>query len=244
MTAIPMAAAAAKTLPAKPEPTILSSLDRRVLAKSVLSETREIVRDLRRRRHEAAAYNGGLPAERDSAKALRARRKADRRLIRAAAVRRLGRKIDLVGLLNLSRPDGHPVWAIVDPRGPINHSNGACGDDGVRAIYSERETRPGAWCQETQWISGLRKRDQAGTSTSIPGGLPALPAQVREVFTAPAHRKLRRRAKWIGVLYQPAEWTHVDPDPAVVVEWRDRPGEYYALMVWGVDGPGIQEWIA
>lgn len=38
-------------------------------------------------------------------------------------------------------------------------------------------------------------------------------------------------------------WAQVRPDPALVVEWTDRPGEYYALAVWGHDGPRIVEFV-
>ena len=49
----------------------------------------------------------------------------------------------------------------------------------------------------------------------------------------------------IGVLYQPTAWTELQPnaDPALVVEWLDRPGEDFALAVWGHDGPRIMEFV-
>jgi hypothetical protein len=211
------------------EPTIMGSLERRPHSRAVASEVREIVRDLRRRRHDAAGYRGGLAAEQQSAVALRARRKADRRLLRASAMRRVGRRIDLIAMLNCRDAQGRPAWAIVDPRHSISSSNGRYDADGWRSVGGNYYA-----------VGGLKARKEA----AIPSGVPALPAQARELFTAPKFRRLRKRAKWIGVLYQPAEWTAVNPDPAVVVEWIDRPGEYYALMVWGVDGPAIQEFIS
>lgn len=56
-------------------------------------------------------------------------------------------------------------------------------------------------------------------------------------------RKTRKRAMWLGVLYQPESWRQIDPDPALICEYTDLPGEYYALAVWGGDRAKIMEWV-
>lgn len=72
-----------------------------------------------------------------------------------------------------------------------------------------------------------------------PAGLPPIPQKVREMIASPT---ITRRANRIGILFQPAAWIETNPDPALVVEWRDLPGQFYVLAVWGEDAPQIQEW--
>src|SRR5438067_1058324 len=66
------------------------------------------------------------------------------------------------------------------------------------------------------------------------------PAQVRRILANP---KTQKRANWVGALYQPESWTERNPDPAVVVEWKDLPGQYFALAVWGADYHRIMEFV-
>lgn len=50
-------------------------------------------------------------------------------------------------------------------------------------------------------------------------------------------------AKWMGILYQPDSWIEINPDPALIVEWKVLPKEYYCLAVWGGDKAQIEEFI-
>lgn len=202
------------------------------------------VRDLRRAAQEIRArYRGGLKAEMDSRDTLLANsglrsqlrqysRSHKRPAIRRAILSRRGRKIDLAGLLNLSRADGAPVWAVVDPRKPIDSSNG------TQQQWSQKPSTLHVGGLKIE-VPGLRRRKLDYTAV----GLPPIPARVRELLTSPDYVKLRSRTVWMGVLYQPDEWTKKKPDPALVVEWIDNPGVYFALAVWGGDRAKIMEWV-
>lgn len=204
----------------------------------------------------ARRYRGGTAAERDSHRALAAQLKHE---LRSAHLSGLGRRIDLLALLNEQREvEGRlqPVWALVDPRQPIGPGNES---------HAHREAERAAGWSEPQvsWIPMGDGRYAKGISVggaAVPvqydctvrhdsamsgyqsmrvTGIPALPARVRELLSRPA----LRQARMVGLLYQPAEWQQVRPDPALVVEWTDLPGEYYALAVWGGDRARIMEFV-
>lgn len=184
-----------------------------------------------------ARYAGGLPAEQQSCVAMmagsREAAKSLRRAVRVAVLGRTGRRIDLGALMSQRRPDGQPAWAVVDPHYPIGAGgNGKHDLDGTVGW-------PVRHGDGSNWVS-LYEKSATVTKGFLPLGMPALPPRVRALAT---DRHVMRRAKRIGVLYQPDAWREVDPDPALVVEWRDLPGEYYALAVWGVDGPAIMEFV-
>lgn len=180
------------------------------------------VRDLRRARHELRnRYAGGLPAEKQSRDALL---KARRHAVRLTVLRGHGRRIDLRGLLNQSMPNGHPLWAIVDPRLPISRINGSYDSDGTIGIGNQWRT-----------IHGVERTKR----NFIAQGMPVLPARVREMIG----NVDADRINWLGVLYQPDAWEEMKPDPALIVSYKDLPGEYYALAVWGGDRARIMEFV-
>jgi hypothetical protein len=182
-------------------------------------------------------YRGGLTAERDSAKALRRKARWARRAKIASG---RGRQIDLVAILRRNRPDGSPLWALVDPTRPIDASNGHVDDTqaGSRIRFADgHEGYVGNNRVSYRLIeTGLqRKKDFQ------PVGVPALPPRIREIVTDP---RVRSKATFVGVLYQPESWVEVDPDPAVIVEWKDLPGKYFALAIWGGDRAQIEEYLS
>lgn len=216
---------------------IESALSPRMDREEVLDQVRALrtrVREVRER------YRGGLPAERQSRDALlvsedlrgqpqyHARRHSKRTAIRRLLLSLRGRRIDLVSLLSQRRKTGLPLWAVVDPRKEIGSSNGRHDADGTLSVGGSYNA-----------VSGLPTRQTA----AVPSGVPVLPDRVRQILTDPALEKYRSRARWMGVLYQPESWREVNPDPALVVEWTDRPGEYYALAVWGGDRAAIMEFV-
>jgi hypothetical protein len=176
-----------------------------------------------------AAYAGGLAAEKQSAKQFRDAAKAR---MRAAVFAGRGRRIDLAALLRQANADGDPIWAVVDPAMPISRY------DRARNGYLDRMsdgTKVHVGGKVALTLTGNRAKNDL-----LPAGLPPLPAAARKIATDP---KVRKHAVWVGVLYQPEEWVKVNPDPAVVVEWKDRPGEYFALCVWGGDRAAIMEFV-
>lgn len=209
---------------ARPIPTPSGPIDRH------LQETEPESVDEAVGAHRAARqrYAGGLQAERQSYNRLRAR---TRSAIRAAYLSRVGRRIDLIALLRQRDQERRPVWTVADPLRKIDRYNGRIENDGdvcVGKAGSDGFVR----------LSSRRRID--GDSSFEPAGMPALPPRVRELASDP---KIRGRARWIGVLYQPEEWHEIDPDPALVVEWKDRPDEYFALAIWGDDRPEIEEFL-
>lgn len=210
-----------------------------------LGAARGAVRHMRRELHSARRrYAGGTVAEAGS---LRAIVSSTRLECRREFLGRQGRRIDLLGLLGQKRRDGSPVWALVCPLHPICADNGGvkqtptaleyrlpCGDKytPITAPYAlTRRSNPVSVASESDETSLLR----------APSGIPALPRHVRRMLADP---KILRRAARIAVLYQPESWQVRKPDPALVVEWIDRPGEWYALAVWGGDAPRIMEFVS
>jgi len=206
-------------------------LSRRPHKQAVVARVKALGRTLAKAHRR---YQGGLAAERQSLESLRVE---TARQMRAELFGRKGRRIELVQLLGQRRADGQPVWALADPDAQIDALNGAwdwpaAGQPAEAIIYASR------WGRVIRIQAG---QGGPGLPTLIPSGVPALPKRVRKLLRS---TRLRRYAAWVGVLYQPEEWRRANPDPAVVVEWLDRPGEYYALAVWGVDRPWIMEFVA
>jgi len=197
-------------------------------------QTRKLIRQSRAQLHavlrHVQAYTGGLPAERQSATRLTDLQvELSRKQARQAWCNRKGRKIDLPLLMGQRDKEGRPVWAIVDPVKEIGEYNGKYDTDGSFSVGGRWQCFPNC------------KKPAAPVRSFVPNGIPALPQRARRILS---DHKIRRRAKWIGVLYQPESWTEVRPDPAVVCEWSDLPGQYYALMVWGPDYHRIMEFVS
>lgn len=204
---------------------------------TVRAAIRGIRRTLRSEIRATESYRDGLAAEDQTSR----RRRAEaltvaRRQAREVYLSRQGRRIDLPGLLRQRDGAGKPLWAIFDPMQQLY--NGAC-----RMSEGKRDS-DGTMMISGKWVKipGCDWKNQSGVVTAFlpAGGIPPIPARARELFR---DRKIRRRAKWVGLLYQPEEWLAAKPDPAVVVEWCDRPGEYYALAVWGGDFRQIMEFV-
>lgn len=218
---------------------IMTHVERRVNRRTVRRQVREVAADLSAAHRR---YAGGTPAEQSAYRELRAQRHHE---IRAAVFGRVGRRIHLQELLQQrigDELDGVPRWALVDPRYPIGPSNESMADGDVR-----QPTDAGAYAYAIL-VGGVRVpvvHDTVGDRKARHyrrakvTGMPALPDKVRRIMERPA----LEHANMVGVLYQPQEWQHINPDPALVVEWNDRLGEYYALAVWGHDGPQIMEFV-
>ena len=198
---------------------ILSATQRRVSRTTVRRKVRQL---LEQRREIKRRYAGGLPAETQSRDRMLAPIPA---MVRLEIMRGRGRRIDLAALIRQRRKDGSPLWAVVDPTLPIGTGNGVVGKSSLRVGSRVHVSLP----------AGPTLREDF-----LAVGLPVLPERVRQIVT---DRDIRRRARWVGVLYQPQEWQQPEPDPAVVVEWKDAPGEFFALAVWGHDGPAIMEFV-
>jgi len=186
---------------------------------------REVGRVRKRLRAVNRRYRDGLKAEANAyAQLRREHHEAARRLV----LSRTGRRIHLEALLLQRRPGGQPRWALVDPTRPPSAMNGGYDEDGDVLVAAAD--------------GGHRKLVKVGHKAHNvqPGsGFPALPKRVRELASDP---KIRKRAEWIGVLYQPEEWREVDPDPALVVKWKGVDG-YFALAVWGGDRAQLMEFV-
>lgn len=198
-------------------------------------DTRTMKKDVRRARQSlreelaaCQAYEGGLAREVMSEEKRKAGALARSRLaVRRAWLSRQGRPIDLVALLRQTRKDGTPVWSIVDPT-KTGNQEGKFDTDGTILIG-------GSWKRFFKDGDPQRPR-----KAFVPVGIPPLPRQARRLLT---DKKIRERARWVGLLFQPEEWLEVQPDPAVVVEWKDLPDQYFALAVWGHDGPAVMEFV-
>jgi hypothetical protein len=164
-----------------------------------------------------------------------------------------GRRIALEGLLLQRRPDGLPVWAMVDPMHPMS-SVWSTGNGEITVF----ERTSGFFKQRIELVivyavygrrvevrkllqdGGTSNYDIRNRKTLTAEGFPRLPDRVRALAVDP---DVRNAAEFVAVLFKPKEW-HLLPakaDPALIVEWKDRPKEYYALAVWGGDGAGIRE---
>ena len=210
--------------------SIMTHVRRRVSTTTVERKLRALRAEQRQARIEERRYDGGLPAELSSLRTIRtSRRDKARTARRQILLSRVGRRIDLSAILKQRRADGLPRWTIADPDVPmeLGYQNGV--------IDTRGGIRIGHHYLGSGW-TGMPEPKRALT----PSGLPALPPRVRELASDP---QKRRRAKWVGVLYQPEEWEEINPDPALVVEWQAEPGVYYALAVWGDDGPAIMEFV-
>lgn len=219
-----------------------------VLSGAIASERRTNIRStkaacrrIRREHCRLAGKYGRLPAERQSLKVLR---ESNRSRLRQVWMSRKGRRIDLLGLLSQKREDNGPAWAVVDPLFRIDSKNGGVDKDGTYHVASMPEWVAKKWrvgdqesyhSHETVTVPGLRL-----TNATYPEAIPPLPAKARKLVH---DLTIRRRAKWVGLLYQPDTWSHQRPDPAIVVEWQDLPGQYFALCVWGTDKARIMEWV-
>jgi hypothetical protein len=247
-------------------PLVSALTDPRPQRRSVRAKIRRVRRQLdasrRDRRELLALYRGGLHGEQLAAgEVRRVGREVMRRhrqQVRAIYLGRVGRRIDLMSLLALSRPDGTPCWTVADPldkgNGQYVHYMRPEGMGAGNTSYMS-SVLPGDIVGQTVIVGtekgetiftphcrGDRSPGNLGRHVRPQGGLPPLPPAVRKLAR---DTKIRRRAKWIGVLYQPTAWEELrpNPDPALVVEWKDLPGEYYALAVWGHDGPRIMEFV-
>ena len=207
------------------------SFEGAALAPRVSKETtRSRIRELAERlKAGQAAYRGGLAAERQSAEAQRVALKAQ---MRASYFAGLGRRIDLSALMAKACADGKPKWAVADPTQPLSDTNGAYDRFGNALVARHSHA--------SYWVYSDIHVDHKKFANVRAAGLPALPPRVRQLAT---DQRIRKHARWVGVVYQPESWTEINPDPALVVEWKERPGEYYALAVWGGDRPEIMEFV-
>lgn len=226
---------------------IMPATQKRISSRVTSKRIREVQRANRDARKR---YRGGTIAEIDSQRILHQQCRLE---VRRTWLSRQGRKIDLISLLTQRREDGSPLWAIADPMMKLGGEKRWSGTDtrnGMIECSSSAQTAT-YWVaakshQRSRWGSGY----DLAASITVPmhdvnhdytaDAIPALPARVRALF---GDKKIRDRAKFVALLYQPSEWRLPKPDPAVVVEWWDRPGEYFALAVWGVDGPAIMEFV-
>lgn len=212
---------------------ITDHLEERVGHASVIQETVAAVENLDSEVRALRAYVGGLPAELISARLRRDAAYAEaRKTVRKARLGAKGRRIDLPALLRQCGKDRRPLWALVDPmRWTPENDEGKRDSDGTMRVSCFWVRIPGSdWKNESGKVVAFRPE----------GGIPPIPETARKLF---ADRIIRRDASWVGLLYQPDSWREANPDPAVVVEWKSRPGEYYCLAVWGDDAPTIMEWV-
>lgn len=200
-----------------------------------------------------ARYAQGTEAE---AQSLRALIDATHLECRRTMLRSKGRKIALLGLLSQLRQDGNPLWALVNPLHKIGCSSRWASGLNSNGAYSMAQERSAQYSERPAGYNvleingrdaitipldlGIVLESGGGYRHLVPSGMPALPPKVRRILSNP---KVLKRANWIGVLYQPAEWSKPNPDPALVVEWKDVPGEYYALAIWGGDYHRIMEFV-
>lgn len=204
--------------------SILDHTQRRESKLAVIRRVRALGRQLAQVK---ARYQGGLVAEQQSYERVRREISA---AIRRELLARRGRRIDLVAILQERRPDKTPRWCLADPRRQISECNGTCRYDGggvYTVLVADNKI-------------ALPQQDGRNLPTVTAAGMPPLPKKVRRLL---GRHSLLKHAAWVGVLFQPEEWEEVRPDPAVVVEWKDLPGQYFALAVWGGDRARIMEFV-
>jgi|SRR5579875_1163961 len=169
---------------------------------------------------------------------------------RALLCSRWGRRIDLIALLKQCNEKGEFFWGLADPFQSFGRNNGYSfiqdgGEKrGIRHIchwiYRGNLSSWGVITIEHPLSVDLKEWDHTG---HVVKATPPLPPRVRAIALDP---KLRKRARWIGLVF-PLDHTWMvqkQVDPALVAEWKDLPGEYYALAVWGKkDRPRIMEFV-
>jgi len=200
-------------------------------------------RQLHRQQCRVLSRYGDSPGERQSARAVFEEFHRRQRVLYCS---RWGRRIDLLALLKQCNEKGEFFWGLADPFQPFDFNNG----------YS--------FIRESGENRGMRRICQADLASvwesvkiehplsidlkewghkCIVKATPPLPPRVREIALTP---KFRKWARWIGLVF-PLDHTWMVQkrvDPALVAEWKDRPGEYYALAVWGrKDRPRIMEFV-
>lgn len=220
-----------------------------------LGTRRKTVRQLRAHlRRAKRLYSGGTRAESES---LRVVSNETKTKCRQAFLRRQGRKIDLAAILSIVDSDGEPVWSVVCPLAPVSRINGGVTRSGSTVSYTvpsllgfHAEKNPHETWGHAWTIDNYRDEIKVRSNSSwdeasylLPSEtIPPLPKRARALVNDP---KIQRRAKKILLLSE-ATWTEhkLVVDPAIVVEWHDCPGEYYALAVWGGDYHRIMEFVS
>jgi hypothetical protein len=143
-----------------------------------------------------------------------------------------GRKIDLIKLLNLKNKNGDLRWMIADPRRELGQFNGA--------YYPKRGTIYSSYREIDIHPVSERNIFDFREVIHVAEGFPILPQRIRDMI-----KTLRDAGdcSMIAVLFQPKLWRKYKEDPALIVEYKDLPGEYYALAIWGGDRPEIEEFL-
>jgi hypothetical protein len=213
-------------------------LERRPDRRSIVRRWRQ----LHRQQCRILSRYGNSPGEHQSA--LTALEELHRRQ-RVLYCSRLGRRIELLALLKQCNEKGEFFWGLADPVQQFGPSNG----------YSYiQKSGPNRGIRRICWAD-LSVRNYVTIEhplsidlpnwgyTCVVKATPPMPPRVREMALNP---KFRKWARWIGLVF-PLDHTWMvekQVDPALVAEWKDRPGEYYALAVWGRrDRPRIMEFV-
>ena len=171
--------------------------------------------------------------------------------IRQAQLRRRGRRIDLLNLVHLHGVSG-PQWSVANLFGKVSEYAYAYHESQPH----QRRLHPGQAIANGSHPCGIAVAQRVdsrrayerycvlpchhGDQVLIPAAVPPIPAKARKIADA---ARADQEVAWVGVLYQPSEWMARQPDPAIVVEYFDLPGEYYALCVWGGDKSAIMEFV-
>lgn len=143
-----------------------------------------------------------------------------------------GRKIDLIKLLNLKNQNGDLRWMIADPRIELSQFNGA--------YYPKRGTIESSFKEINIHPKQERNILDFREVIHVAEGFPILPQRIRDMIKTVQETD---NCSMITVLFQPKMWRKYKEDPALIVEYKDLPGEYYALAIWGGDRPEIEEFI-
>lgn len=222
-------------------------------------KVRADIRRLERRKQQTLdAYQSDIPGEKRAAKDAAEQYDLE---IRRTELRARGRKIDLVALVALRSANGSPLWSVANPFGAVADGyDGRCygdtyGGTSMNGVYTPRKSSGVGYAEIPAGIAVSSRYHHTpegrgshvavipcdhGDKVLIPSAIPPLPKKARTIAEQ-AHKD--ERVKWVGVLYQPSEWLERKPDPAIVVEYMDLPGEYYALAVWGGDRARIMEFV-
>lgn len=158
----------------------------------------------------------------------------------------VGRKIDLEFLLRQMNKNRDPIWALVDPTKQLGRYNGRVVVGKRRMIYQiGRADEDRQWpntsititTNEPWWANFYQTVDKQ------PTGFPVLPKRIRELVL---DKSIRKDASFVAVLYKCSDWTTskvIPADPAIIMEWKSLPKEYYALAIWGGDRAEIMEFV-